>query len=361
MDSILFNVLCDKPSEMLPIVSLILFIIQFEQAVNNVYHSLHADEMGEGETASFQVQLNSDANPQMIRDLSSDQIGRLVYIPGIITSASKASIKATRVCIRCRVCFHTMFMDVKAGFRGIQLPRQCQQTHVEGLEREKCGLDPYDVAPEESDYIDQQTLKIQEAPELVPTGEMPRSFLMTADRFLVDRVQPGSRVTIVGVYDVFNRGGSAAQTVTTETNLSNTVKVSYIKCVGIQSERHGAGGFSMPILTQEEEEKIKQVAKDKSIYTRISRSIGNAIFGSDDIKKAIACLLFGGTAKQLPDGMRLRGDINVLLLGDPSTAKSQFLKYVERVAPISVYTSGKGSSAAGLTASVLRDASTGEF
>lgn len=103
------------------------------------------------------------------------------------------------------------------------------------------------------------------------------------------------------------------------------------------------------------------MAKDKLIYEKISRSIGNAIFGSDDIKKAIACLLFGGTAKQLPDGMRLRGDINVLLLGDPSTAKSQFLKYVERVAPIAVYTSGKGSSAAGLTASVLKDPSTGEF
>lgn len=96
------------------------------------------------------------------------------------------------------------------------------------------------------------------------------------------------------------------------------------------------------------------------IFEKISRSIASAIYGHKDIKKAIACLLFGGSAKKLPDGMRLRGDINVLLLGDPSTAKSQFLKFVERVAPISVYTSGKGSSAAGLTASVLKDAS-GEF
>ena len=79
-----------------------------------------------------------------------------------------------------------------------------------------------------------------------------------------------------------------------------------------------------------------------------------------DIKKAITCLLMGGSRKRLPDGMRLRGDINVLLLGDPSTAKSQFLKFVERAAPVGVYTSGKGSSAAGLTASVVRDAR-GEF
>ena len=80
-----------------------------------------------------------------------------------------------------------------------------------------------------------------------------------------------------------------------------------------------------------------------------------------DIKKAIACLLFGGSKKFLPDGMRLRGDVNVLLLGDPGTAKSQLLKFVERVAPIAVYTSGKGSSAAGLTASVNRDPTTREF
>ena len=102
------------------------------------------------------------------------------------------------------------------------------------------------------------------------------------------------------------------------------------------------------------------MAKDPLIYEKISKSIASAIYGHPDIKKAIACLLFGGSPKKLPDGMRLRGDINVLLLGDPSTAKSQFLKFVERVAPISVYTSGKGSSAAGLTASIIKDPS-GEF
>jgi len=103
------------------------------------------------------------------------------------------------------------------------------------------------------------------------------------------------------------------------------------------------------------------MSKDPLVFDRISNSIASAIFGHKDIKKAVACLLFGGSPKRLPDGMRLRGDINVLLLGDPSTAKSQFLKFVERVAPISVYTSGKGSSAAGLTASVIKDPSSGEF
>merc|ERR1719461_2824422 len=97
------------------------------------------------------------------------------------------------------------------------------------------------------------------------------------------------------------------------------------------------------------------------ICTTISRSIAPTIFGNEDIKKSIACMLFGGSRKSLPGNMKLRGDINVLLLGDPSVAKSQFLKFVDQVAPIAVYTSGKGSSAAGLTASVIRDAQSGEF
>lgn len=116
------------------------------------------------------------------------------------------------------------------------------------------------------------------------------------------------------------------------------------------------------MFTPQEEEEMQRLARDPEIYEKLSRSIAPQISGdyTHDIKKAIACLLMGGSRKILPDSVRLRGDINVLLMGDPSTAKSQFLKYVERVAPIGVYTSGKGSSAAGLTASVIKD-SKGEF
>lgn len=100
---------------------------------------------------------------------------------------------------------------------------------------------------------------------------------------------------------------------------------------------------------------FRKIAKRPDVYELISKSIAPSIYGSDDIKKSIACLLFGGSRKRLPDGLTRRGDINVLLLGDPGTAKSQLLKFVEQVSPIGVYTSGKGSSAAGLTASVIRD------
>ena len=119
-----------------------------------------------------------------------------------------------------------------------------------------------------------------------------------------------------------------------------------------------ANGRSSRTFTPIEEETYLTMSRRPHIYEEFASSIAPAIYGNPDIKKAIACLLLSGSKKILPDGMRLRGDINVLLLGDPGTAKSQLLKFVEKVAPIGVYTSGKGSSAAGLTASVVRDPST---
>lgn len=112
------------------------------------------------------------------------------------------------------------------------------------------------------------------------------------------------------------------------------------------------------IYTPEEETKFIELSRRPDIYEVFSGSIAPSIYGNEDIKKSVACLLMGGSKKLLPDGARLRGDINVLLLGDPGTAKSQLLKFVQKIAPIAVYTSGQGSSAAGLTASIIRDPST---
>merc|ERR1712157_178080 len=117
-------------------------------------------------------------------------------------------------------------------------------------------------------------------------------------------------------------------------------------------------------ITAEEEERFDQLGKDPNVREKIYKSIAPSIRASDkdvvdEVKKAVACLLFGGSRKQLKDGTRMRGDINILLLGDPGTAKSQFLKFTEKTAPIAVYTSGKGSSAAGLTAAIRTDGRNG--
>jgi DNA replication licensing factor MCM5 len=140
---------------------------------------------------------------------------------------------------------------------------------------------------------------------------------------------------------------------------TDTIKYSYMQVLGASVSQGSAVE-----TTPEEEEEFDALAKDHDIRNKVYKSIAPAIRASDkdvidDVKKAVACLLFGGSRKLLPDGTRMRGDINVLLLGDPGTAKSQFLKFSEKAAPVAVFTSGKGSSAAGLTAAIVRDGKDG--
>ena len=137
-------------------------------------------------------------------------------------------------------------------------------------------------------------------------------------------------------------------------------KMPYIYVLGLQIDSLSSRKIN-PIFSEEQKDMFNKMAKSKDIYDTISRSIAPNILGHPDIKKSIACMLFGGSSKCLPDNTKLRGDINILLYGDPSTAKSQFLKYVHQVAPISVYTSGKGSSAAGLTVAIIKDPTSRDF
>ncbi|KAJ2164621.1 minichromosome maintenance protein 5 [Coemansia sp. RSA 560] len=176
---------------------------------------------------------------------------------------------------------------------------------------------------------------------------------MSADRNLTNRVFPGSRVTITGIFTVYqskNMKGTNAV----------AIRQPYLRVVGIEINKSG-NSFTKRVFTPEEEQEYVALSRTPDIYQKFANSIAPSIYGNEDIKKAVTCLLFGGSKKTLPDGMRLRGDINVLLLGDPGTAKSQLLKFVEKVSPISIYTSGKGSSAAGLTASVIKDPTSREF
>ena len=238
------------------------------------------------------------------------------------------------------------------------LPRTCGRPRgPEDQGQERCPLDPYYVVHEKCHFVDQQVLKIQEAPDQVPVGELPRHILVSADRYLTNRVVPGSRCTVTGIFTIYqsskNSGGKNGAAAV-------AIRNPYVRAVGIESEvDHTAKGNL--VFSEEEEQDFLELSRRPDLYDVFARCIAPSIYGNADIKKAIACLLLGGSKKVLPDGMKLRGDINVLLLGDPGTAKSQLLKFVEKVAPIAIYTSGKGSSAAGLTASVQRDTSTREF
>ncbi|KAF8473854.1 MCM2/3/5 family-domain-containing protein [Kalaharituber pfeilii] len=301
-----------------------------------------------------QLLLHSSANLTPIRDLNASYISKLVRIPGIVIGASTLSSKATQLHLMCSSCKNTRTIPVSGGFSGISLPRTCDRTALPGEDAKQCPLDPYVIIHEKSTFIDQQVLKLQEAPDMVPVGELPRHILLNADRYLTNKVVPGSRCTVMGIFTIYQQ--KAAKGAGNAVAIRNP----YLRALGIHADvDHTAKGQA--IFSEEEEQEFLEMSRLPNIYEMFASSIAPSIYGNTDIKKAIACLLMGGSKKILPDGMKLRGDINVLLLGDPGTAKSQLLKFVEKAAPISVYTSGKGSSAAGLTASVQRDPQSREF
>ncbi|KAL9111511.1 MAG: hypothetical protein Q9227_003998 [Pyrenula ochraceoflavens] len=266
------------------------------------------------------------------------------------------SSKAILLNFQCRNCGHSHSISVQGGFSGVNPPRQCLRNRDRETREEvgePCPLDPYYVVHEKSQFIDQQTIKLQEAPDQVPVGELPRHIVVSAERYLTNRVVPGSRCTVMGVFSIYEKGGKKKDTMT-------ALRTPYLRAVGINSDvDHTTKGHAT--FTEEEEQEFLEMSRRPDLYEVFAESIAPSIYGNKDIKKAIACLLMGGSKKILPDGMKLRGDINVLLLGDPGTAKSQLLKFVEKVSPIAIYTSGKGSSAAGLTASVQRESTSREF
>ncbi|KIK05555.1 hypothetical protein K443DRAFT_675113 [Laccaria amethystina LaAM-08-1] len=353
----------DRPADVLP-----LFENAATKAARLILFPMAANSEDRTEAAAeaipkVQVTIQSALNMLQFRELTANTMNKLVRIPGIVISASVLSSRATKLHLQCRSCRSTKIIYPSGGMGGVGggsdrgLPRICDAPEPEGQKKD-CPMDPYLIIHSKSTFADQQTLKLQEAPDMVPVGELPRHMLLSADRHLTGKVVPGSRVIATGIYSTFQsaknkNAGPAA------------LRQPYLRVVHLETmSPSGGSGGSNPFgvqFTPEEEEEFGEMSRSEGFYERFAKSVAPSIYGSLDIKKAITCLLFGGSKKVLPDGMRLRGDINVLLLGDPGTAKSQLLKFVEKVAPIAVYTSGKGSSAAGLTASVQRDSVSREF
>ncbi|KAG7160482.1 DNA replication licensing factor mcm5-like, partial [Homarus americanus] len=323
----------------------------FEEAAKEVADEVTAPRpLGEEKVEDIQIMLSSASHHVDIRNLQSDEVSRLVKVAGIVIAASGVKAKALTLTVQCRSCQTSISnLPVKPGLEGYQLPRKC---NTEQAGRPKCPLDPFFIVPDKCQCIDYQVLKLQEVPENLPQGEMPRHLQLYVDRSLCERVVPGNRVTVLGIYSIKKIGKSTRGP---RDRVAVGIRAPYLRVVGIQADLEGRGYTSGVTISSAEEEEFRLIAQSDNVYERIARSIAPSIYGSEDIKKSVACLLFGGSRKRLPDGLTRRGDINVLLLGDPGTAKSQLLKFVERVAPIAVYTSGKGSSAAGLTASVTRD------
>lgn len=220
-----------------------------------------------------------------------------------------------------------------------------------------------------SAFADKQVIKLQETPDLVPDGQTPHSVSLCAYDELVDVCKAGDRVQITGIFRCSPVRVNPRQR-TTKSLFKTYVDVLHIQKVdsrklGIDSstveqelsEQASSEVEQVRKISAEEEVKIKETAARQDVYELLARSLAPSVYEMDDVKKGILLQLFGGTNKVFEKGgnPRYRGDINILLCGDPSTSKSQLLQYVHKIAPRGVYTSGKGSSAVGLTAYVMRD------
>ncbi|GJJ09582.1 MCM DNA helicase complex subunit [Clathrus columnatus] len=197
-------------------------------------------------------------------------------------------------------------------------------------------------------FRDHQRISIQEMPERAPAGQLPRSIDVILDEDLVDRCKPGDRIQLVGIYRSMGGGGNGTfRTIILSNNINSL------------SSKLGGGVVQAP-LTAADIRAINLISKRKDAFTLLSQSLAPSIYGHEKIKQAILMLLLGGSEKNLSNGTHIRGDINLLMVGDPSTAKSQLLRFVLGTAPLAIATTGRGSSGVGLTAAVTTDKETGE-
>ncbi|KAI9500249.1 MCM DNA helicase complex subunit [Coemansia spiralis] len=224
-----------------------------------------------------------------------------------------------------------------------------------------------------SRYMDHQTVNIQEMPERAPPGQLPRGVDVILDDDLVDIVKPGDRVSLVGVYRALGgKATTAASAIFRTVIVVNSVRVfgagslaatsssSKVNAKDLNLRASTSGLPGAMVLTDGDIRNIHMVAKREDAFDLLSQSLAPSICGHSEIKRAILLQMLGGMEKNLENGTHIRGDINVLMVGDPSTAKSQVLRYVLRIAPLAIATTGRGSSGVGLTAAVVSDKDTGE-
>ena len=295
-----------------------------------------------------------------MRELDPADMDKLISVKGLVIRATPVIPDMKEAFFKCTVCAHTVFVSIDRG--KIAEPTICPRVAC-------ASKDSMQIVHNRCTFADKQVIKLQETPDSVPDGQTPHSVSLCAYDELVDVCKAGDRIEVTGIFRcnpvrINPRQRTIKSLFKTYVDVLHIQKVDKRK-VGIDtstveqelSEQITGDVEQTRKVSTEEEARIKETAERPDLYELLSRSLAPSIYEMDDVKKGILLQLFGGTNKAFEKGgsPKYRGDINVLLCGDPSTSKSQLLQYVHKIAPRGVYTSGKGSSAVGLTAYVTRD------
>jgi len=272
-----------------------------------------------------------------IRDLRSIHLGKFISVDGLVKKVTEVRPKLVEAAFKCQRC------------GAITRIKQEENILVEPTICPNCNRkSSFKLISEESVFIDSQKIEIQESPEGLRGGAQPMRLVAYLEDDLVGKIVPGDRITINGILRIQAR--RRGQLKLTEFN-----RVMDVNSIELKEQ-----AFEEILIDEEDERRIIEASKDPMLPVKIRESIAPTIYGLGTEKDALSLQLFGGVPKTMPDGTKIRGDIHILLVGDPGTAKSQLLRYISQLAPRSIYTSGKSSSAAGLTASAVRSDEFGE-
>lgn len=279
------------------------------------------------------------------RTINSSYLSKMVSIEGIITKASLVRpkiVKSVHYNDAKKFFFSREYRDQTTSFDPINTVVTYPTEDADGNKLET----EYGYCK----YKDHQVITIQELPELAPPGQLPRSLDVILDDDLADCAKPGDRIQVIGVYRSLGGG----------LNDNGAFKVVILANSVYQLHALSTSTRVTENLTARDIDNIVKLSRKKQVFQLLSESLAPSIYGHTYIKQAVLLMLLGGTSKTLDNGARLRGDINILMVGDPSTAKSQMLRFVLNTAPLAITTTGRGSSGVGLTAAVTTDKETGE-
>ena len=293
-------------------------------------------------TAENKIQLHfrvinlPDTNKIFIRKIRSNHLGKLMAVDGLVKKRTEVRPKLQIGAFQCQKCGAVIRVEQDEDI--LKEPSECYE------DQGGCGrVSSFKLLSSLSQFIDSQKIEIQENPEGLRGGAQPERISVFLEDDLVGEIAPGDRVIVNGILHSMQRRRGTYRL----TSFDKTMDA-----VSVESQELA---FEEVEVTPEDEKEIEKISKDPELYNKMIHSMAPTIYGMDVEKEALVLQLFGGLAKEMPDGTRIRGDIHALLVGDPGTAKSQILTYMSKLAPRSVYAGGKASSAAGLTAAAVRD------